>query len=292
MKAEDTALFNYKIVYSPKYIRKSGVKTSNKLDDVPAFLEELMLFMRGRVSKLYAKSPMLFISRFDKHKYEGLVIRLINANTKKADVEFMAVYYDDLDKNANPYAMIVNDKFNLRDDIDRGLEVIKTCVGHYYYSGASLKNHNYFLDEKHEPNKKKPDIDFISKMLIGSRDIAITKYDLFNEYLKTLDPDVAYSRMKQRDMLKLIERRFGIKPYDSKTKKQNDEDSLANPSYYLGKAMEYTDYKLMAVVSQSQDWKTASPWHGYRVIVPRDESEKKDFFKEIAKKMKKVVDEQ
>ena len=266
----------------PKYVRKNSLKPTSQIDDVTNFLEEILLFFRGRNCTYVAKSPILIITRLDKHKYDGMVIRFHNHQTKQSEIEFLSVYYDDLDKNSSPYGIRVNDRFFFTEDIDKGVEIIKACAGHYYYSEKKFTNWGYYIDERFPIRKDKPDIDKMINLLAGNRNIAVTKHDLLNAYLATLDPEEAYNRIRQRKMAKQIYKRFGIGTDD-------DDKLLGKPSYYLNKAMQYTDYKLVGVSSREHN--TASAYYGMKLIVPREERDKVNYFDDIIKKIKKTIDE-
>lgn len=280
LKNEEPQLFKYKVVYTPRYIRKGHINPSGKFEDITLLFDDVLSHMKGKFCSFQHKSPLLIIARFSKHGYAGLVIRFTgledeSTKTNKAlrNVEFLLVNFDDANKNANPYALTVYDKFSLREDPDRAFDMLKACVGHYYYSGKKLNDASYFINEKKPVDEAGCDFSTLKNLLIGKRNIAVTKHDLLNEYLKTLEPGVAYNRKKQADMVETIYKRFGIGINDR-------EKAIERPFYYLNKAMKYTDFK-MAPVSKNHVYDTAATYYGMRVLMPKSKEERVDYFDEI-----------
>lgn len=285
MKNEEPQLFKYKVVYMPRYIRNGNIKPSGQFSDITALFDDVLAHMKGKFCSYQHKSPLLMIAKFSKHDYVGLVLRFSGlednkerTNKELRDIEFLLVNYDDLDKTANPYALTVYDKFTLKEDPDRAFEMMKACVGHYYYTGKKLEDMNYFIDERKHHKEKKYSFETLLHLLVGRRDIAVTKHDLLNEYLKTLEPGVAYNRKKQTDMANTIYKRFGIGINDK-------EKLMARPFYYLNKAMKYTDFH-MVPVSENHVYDTAATYYGIRVLMPKTKEEKIDYFDEVTNKIK------
>lgn len=285
MKQEEPQLFKYKVVYMPRYIRQNQIKPTSCFDDITFLFEEIYQHLKGNNSRMHKHSPYLIIARFSKHGYLGLLTEFIGKRVKDAgrerDVEFSLVYYDDADKYANPYELSVYDRFTLRENPERAFELIKACVGHYYYGRNKLESNMYFVNYKKKAKDKIPTFDNLKNFLTGSRDIAITKHDLLNEYLKTLEPGIGYSRNKQRDLCHLIYRRFGVGTND-------DERIIAQPFHVLNKAMKYTDFKMVPITSHNQ-YDTAATYYGVRVLMPKEEKEKVDYFDDITKKIYDVI---
>lgn len=281
MKNEEPQLFKYKVVYTPRYIRKGHVNPSACLDDITEFFEETLQHLKGKHCRYHKFSPFLIIARFSKHGYVGLVVDFIGVhvkdNGKERDVGFSLVYFDDSDKDANPYALSVCDHFTLREDPERAFEMMKACVGHYFYGRTKLEDNMYFLDDQAKPNPSAPSFSVLQSLLVGSRNVAITKHDLLNGYLHTLEPGIAYTRNKQRDLCHMIYKRFGIGIKD-------DEKIIAKPFYYLNKAMKYTDFKMVPVGGHNT-YDTAATYYGMRVLMPKEDDEKVDYFEEITGKI-------
>ena len=287
MKNEEPQLFKYKIVYTPKYMRSSGIKPDGCFEDITEFFDEIIRHYQGQHSKYHAKSPIMIVLSFDKHQYTSLVIRFrgvlaedLHAGVQR-DVEFLSCYYDDEALNANPYRVTVNEKFSMREDLQRAMDLIKLCVGQYYYTGKTLEKHNYFFIENKNPKEDKPRIDDLFNLMKSRRNVAITKHDLLNNYLKTLEPGIAYTRKEQERMCSMICHRFGIGIDDRKK-------IVGKPFHYLNKALKYTDFKVVPVDEEKQ-FRTVSTYYGMRMIVPKDQSEKVDFFAETQNKLRKAM---
>lgn len=281
IKNEEPQLFKYKVVYTPRYLHKGHINPSNCIDDVTVLFEETLQHLRGKNCFYHKFSPFLIIVRFSKHGYLGLGVDFIGVhvkdNGKDRNVGFSLVYYDDSDKDANPYALTVCDRFTLREAPERGFSLMKACAGHYFYGRSKLESNDYFFTDKVTPQEDAPDFKTLQSLLVGNRNIALTKHDLLNEYLKTLEPGVSYTRNRQRDLCHMIYKRFGIGIDD-------DEKIIAKPFYYLNKAMKYTDFK-MVPVSGHNTYDTAATYYGIRVMIPKEEKEKMDYFKDITEKI-------
>ena len=54
--------------------------------------------------------------------------------------------------------------------------------------------------------------------------------------------------------------------------------------YYLNKAMKYTDFKMVPVGGHNT-YDTAATYYGMRVLMPKEDDEKVDYFEEITGKI-------
>lgn len=287
MKSTEPQLFKYKVVYTPKYVRKNGIRPDGCFDDITEFFEEIIRHMQGQHSKYHKKSPMLVVIKFNKHEYNALMIRFRGVRVEDVnqgiprDVELISCYYDDQALNANPYKIITNEVVSMRQNLSYAMDIIKHLVGHYYYSGSTLERNHYFIEEKKKMNPDKIMMHTLVGMMKNRRNTAITKHDLLNEYIKTLEPGVAYTRIDQEKLCHLIYRRFGIGIDDR-------EKIMARPFHYLNHALKYTDFKVVPLSEENQ-YRTVSAYYGIRTIVPKEQSEKVDFFAETQQRIKKAI---
>lgn len=281
MKSSNPQLFNYKIEYRPKYIRTKKINPNYEFSDIVGVLDDITTLLKGKHCGFYNKLPLYIPLRVNPHYSFGLVINIIEPFQKgKTDIEFLSVYYDEEEKGANPYALTANDRFLFRDDYKKGIDIIKSCAGHFGYTKSRLEQHHYFIQDFYIGEKREPTIKSIIPKLKGKNDVLITKYDKLNAYINGLEKGIAYNRIEQKNMAKLIFNRFNIGI-------GNDEKLIKKPRYYLNKALKYTDFEVVSATTKG--YHSMSDYFGICLIIPKKENEQLSYFDEIDKTIKNIV---
>lgn len=284
MKSNEGRLYKWKVVYKPIYERVSTLTPRYQIKDITEFIETVWTFIRCMTEKYSSRSPMFIPLRTTEWTCDGLIIKWENVKKKgKTDIELMSVRYDITEEDANPYALVVGDSRSLRENFNECYEIFKALVGHWYYTGKQLEQSKYYLDDSRKDEDGGWDMESVRIYLKDKRDIARTKYDLLNEYLKiNIEPGRAYNRTEQAKMVRLFYRRFDM--YGSE---YDEKKVMARPFYYVDKALKYTDYKILPI--DHNMYKKMSSYYGMRIIVPREPEEKLDYFDDMKEKIRKAL---